>query len=462
MENAHVLVIDDEESVRRSIERALGREGHDVTVVASAEEGLERLAEELYDVVLCDIRLDGMDGLAFQERVHVEYPDLPVIMITAYAEVETAVRALKQGAYDYLSKPFSAVEIRKAVWRAFEARRLRLENAGLLRAAEGQVPGVCTGLSGPVKRMYAEALRVAPSNAAVFVSGESGSGKEVLAQYIHANSLRSEHVFLPVNCASLPENLADAHLFGHTRGAFTGATSERRGFLELAHRGTLFLDEIEDLQLDVQAKLLRVLEDGRVRRLGAEREIRVDVRFLAAAQKPPEQLVREGRLRQDLYFRLGAIHLEVPPLRKCKGDVARLALHFLAGFAEEMKKPIEGLDPAAAELLEEYDWPGNVRELRNVMEHAAIYVQPGARVTLAELPKRMRTPLGATLFTIPGPEPPTLAEVSRRYTRFVLGRCKGNQAKAARTLGISPSTLWRHRRELAMVEPDEAPIVKSN
>jgi len=456
MKNARVLVIDDEEGVRRSIERALGREGHQVRAVASAEKGLECLADELYDVVLCDIRLGGMDGLEFQERVHAEYAGLPVIMITAFAEVETAVRALKQGAYDYLSKPFSAVEIRKAVWRAFEARRLRLENAGLLRAVEGQVQGICAGQSGPVKRLYAEAARIAPSNAAIFISGESGSGKEVLAQFIHRCSLRAEHVFLPLNCAALPEALADAHIFGHARGAFTGATMERRGYLELAHRGTLFLDEIEELKLDVQAKLLRVFEDGCVRRLGAERVNHVDVRFLAAAQKAPEQLVREGLLRQDLYFRLSAIHLEVPPLRRCRSDIVPLALHFLGRYSKELKKPVQGLDAVAAELLEGYSWPGNVRELRNVMERAAIYVRPGASVTAAELPKRLHKSTGTTLFTVSDSDPPSLAEVSRRYTRFVLEHHAGNKARAARVLGISPSTLWRHRRENESEEPGSA------
>ncbi|MBI4564698.1 MAG: sigma-54-dependent Fis family transcriptional regulator [Planctomycetes bacterium] len=441
---AAILIVDDEEGTRASLARALDQPGYRVRGVESAEAALAALEKESFDVILCDIRLGGMDGLELQKRIRADHPDVPVVMITAYAAVETAVRALKQGAYDYLAKPFSAEEARSAVHRALESRRLRLENDSLREVLRGFAGEVWVGNSAPIRRLYEEAAKVARSNATVFISGESGTGKEILARYLHARSLRERGIFVALNCAALPENLADSQMFGHVRGAFTGAVADQRGHLELAHGGTLFLDEIADLKLDVQAKLLRVLEEHHFRRLGSEREISVDVRVLAAAQRSPEQLVKEGKLREDLYYRLGAIHLEVPPLRERPGDIADLALHFLARFSQELKKPVEGLEPEALSLLEKYPWPGNVRELKNVMERAALFVQAGSRVGIADFPEKIRRTPGTALFVVEAPQPLPLRELSRRYIRHVLDLCDGNQAKAARLLEISPSTLWRH------------------
>ncbi len=442
---AAILVVDDEEGTRESIARVLRPEGYGVREAPSGEAALAFLARNLVDLVLCDVRLDGMDGLECQGRIRTDFPDLPVVIITAYAEVETAVRALKQGAYDYLAKPFSGEELRNVVRRALESRRLRLENDSWRQVARGGEEDVWVGDSPAIRRLYESAERVAASNAAVFVSGETGSGKEILARHLHASSPRRDRVFAALNCAGVPEALADSQIFGHVRGAFTGAVSDARGHLEIADGGTLFLDEIPELRPEVQAKLLRFLDDQRFRRLGSEREVAVDVRILAAAQREPEQLVKEGKLREDLFFRLGGIHLRVPSLRERPGDIAGLALHFLKRFSREIKKPIEGLAPEALAVLEGYAWPGNVRELRNVMERAAIFVAAGGLVGVSELPEKIRRAPGGPTFVVDDIPMVPLAAVTERYIQHVLDHCQGNQAQAGRILGIAPSTLWRHR-----------------
>ncbi len=454
---ASVLVVDDEKSTVDSIVRTLEPSGFRVCGVPSAEAALARLSKEAFDVVLCDIRLDGMDGLALQKEIRMAYPDVPVVMITAFAAVETAVKALKEGAYDYIAKPFSGEEVRGAVRRAIESRQLRLEVDSLKSVARSAQDDVWLGESAVMKRLYDQAAKVAGSNATVFISGESGTGKEILARTVHAQSLRSQAVFVAVNCAGFPEALADSQLFGHMRGAFTGAVSDQRGHLEVAHGGTLFLDEISELKPEVQAKLLRTLEDHRLRRLGSEREIEVNVRILAAARQGPEELVQSGKLREDLFFRLGAIHLHVPPLRDRTEDISGLALHFLSRFSREGKKPIAGLTPEALAALEKHSWPGNIRELKNVMERATIFTAPGARVGLAELPEKLRRSTGTCLFSVEAPGPLPLREVSDLYIRHVLERCGGNQAEAARLLGVSPSTLWRHHAGRKQSGPAASP-----
>ncbi|MBI4230768.1 MAG: sigma-54-dependent Fis family transcriptional regulator [Planctomycetes bacterium] len=452
---ASILIVDDEEGTHVSITRSLDPSLCRTLGVANAEEALVALAREAFDLVLCDIHLGGMNGLDLQKRIHAEYPGIPVVMITAYAAVDTAVRALKQGAYDYLPKPFSGEEIRSTVHRALETQRLRLENTSLREAVREAQGGIWRGESVAMKRLYERAAQVAATAATVFISGESGTGKEILARFVHENSPRHDRVFLAVNCAGLQETLADSQLFGHVRGAFTGAVSDQRGFLELAHGGTLFLDEMADLREEIQAKLLRVLEDHRFRRLGSEREGVVDVRFLVAAAGDPDALVKTGRLREDLYFRLGGIQLRVPPLRERVRDIRGLALHFLARFSREIKKPIAGLEPEVADLLERYPWPGNVRELKNVMERAAIFVPSGQRVGPAELPEKIRQAAGPALFSVHALPPLPLEEVNDRYIRHILEFCGGNQAKAVRILGISSSTLWRHLPSQDHTSPQE-------
>lgn len=442
-----VLIVDDDEATRISIGRILEPIGYRVRAVATAEEGLVAMAQASFDAVLCDIRLPGMDGVEFQERVRVAYADVPVVMITAYSAVESAVRTLRSGAYDYLVKPFTGEEVRAAVRRAVESRSLRLE-VGVLRETVREARGDVWCEESPVmKRLYAEARRVAQSGAAVFIDGESGTGKEILANAIHLGSPRRDRVFLAVNCAAIPESLADSQLFGHVRGAFTGAVSDQRGFLELANGGTLFLDEIPELKSEIQAKLLRVLEERRIRRLGSERTIEIDVRILAAAQKAPEELVREKKLREDLFFRIDAVRFHVPSLRERPEDIRGFALHFLRRFAREMKKPIEGITPEAVAVLERYGWPGNVRELKNVMERASIFAKAGSCVGVGEIPEKVRGGPPVSLFMAAGLPPPTLDELTRAYVEHVLKQTEGNRAQASRILDVSPTTIWRYQNK---------------
>lgn len=439
-----ILVIDDETATVDAIVRTLEAEGFRVCGVSSGEAALARIEQESFDMILCDIRLKGMDGLTLQKRLRTVYPEVPVVMITAYAAVDTAVRALKEGAYDYIPKPFSGEELRGAVRRALESRRLRLENDSLRTVVSNLLNNIWVSKSTPMVRVYDQAAKVAASQAAVFINGETGTGKEILARTIHVNSPRRDKIFCALNCAAFPENLADSQIFGHARGAFTGAIADVRGYLEIANGGTLFLDELADLRPEVQAKLLRFLDDQKFRRIGSEREISVDIRILAAAQKEPEQLVKEGKLREDLFFRLGGISLRLPPLRERSGDIADLALHFLRRYSRDIKKPIEGLTPEAAAALEKYPWPGNVRELKNVMERAAIFAVAGGSVGLAELPEKFRRFPGGSHFAVESADLLPLEDLTNRYIRHVLEVCGGNNAKAARALGVAPSTLWRH------------------
>ncbi len=300
---------------------------------------------------------------------------------------------------------------------------------------------------GSMTRLYEKASKVAGSRATVFLSGESGTGKEILARHIHAASPRRQSLFVAVNCAAFPETLADSQLFGHVRGAFTGAVSDQRGYLEVAHGGTLFLDEIAELRPEVQAKLLRAIEDRRIRRLGSEQETGVNVRILAAARQAPEELVKQGKLRDDLFFRLGAIHLHLPSLRERAEDISGLALHFLFRFSREAGKPVSGLTSEALEVLERYPWPGNIRELRNAMERAVVFAEPGTRIGLEQLPEALLRPKRRSQFAVEAPRPLSLRKVSDLYIQHVLECCDGNRAEAARLLEVSPSTLWRHRPE---------------
>jgi DNA-binding NtrC family response regulator len=438
-----VLVLDDEANVREAISNTL-EASYAVESIGSAEEALALVQRRSFDIILCDIRLPGMDGLTFMERVLADDPTVTAIAITGYASVETAVRALKRGVYDYLVKPFAPEELRKVVQRAAEARRLHRENESWRKAVGGSASAMYLGESPPMRRLYAAAEQVAETHAPVFVTGESGSGKEFLARFIHAKSPRSAKPFIAVNCATFSDNLMTSEVFGHTKGAFTGAVADRRGCLELADQGTLLLDEIAELKPELQARLLRVVEDMTLTRLGSERAIRVDVRYIAAAQKKPEELIREGKLREDLYYRLGVVTLEIPPLRERPADLPGLAEFMIRSFRAELKKEIGAVEPEALEALQRHAWPGNVRELRNVLERAAIFARPGEAIGLRHLPAPLREASAIEPFAAgAGGELLSLNEVQQRYATYVLGVCGGNRGKAAKILGVAPSTLWR-------------------
>ncbi len=438
-----VLVVDDEPHICEAVKKALARVGYSVDAAPNAEAALVRLEQTQIDLVLCDIKLPGIDGIELTERIKESHPETVVIMITGYASIESAVASIKRGAVDYLCKPFDPEELRRVVARALAQKRLLEENVylkGALRHLFGEQ--VVIGESAVMRRIFELAETVAATDSSVLVVGESGTGKEIVARFIHAQSPRREHRFVTLNCAAIPPNLLESELFGHRRGAFTGAVYTRRGSFELASGGTLFLDEIGEMPPEMQVKILRALEERQITRVGSEESIAVDVRIIAATNKDLEQEIRAGRFRDDLYWRLNVVQVVVPPLRERREDVIPLARHFLVLFRQELKKSVPDFSGDALEALARYDWPGNVRELRNAVERAIIFAEADQPIRLGHLPPHVYHP--------PSPEGSrgsaplrTLREMELAYIREVLDACGGNRTRAAEILGISPVTLWR-------------------
>jgi DNA-binding NtrC family response regulator len=450
-----ILVVDDEPHIRESVKKALERTGYVVDVVGDGDAVWSRLEHGAPELVLCDVRLHDVDGLDLLRRMKESYPEVMVIMITGYGSIESAVSAMKAGAADYLSKPFTPDQLRHVVAKALQQKRLLDENEYLkeeLHHLFGDT--VVVGQSAAMQRLFDHARTVAATDTSVLLQGESGTGKEVLARSIHAGSPRKERAFVTVNCAAIPTNLLESELFGHRRGAFTGAVYTRRGSFELADGGTLFLDEIGDMPLDMQVKILRALEERRIKRVGSEESIAVNVRIIAATNKDLEQETKAGRFRDDLYWRLNVVQLLVPPLRERREDILSLARHFLRLYARELKKPVTDFSADVADALAAYDWPGNVRELRNTVERAVIFAEAGHSIRLGHLPAHMRltdVPRGAVVAQKYRP----LREVELDYIREVLDACGGNRTRAAEVLGLSPVTLWRR---LGKEGSAEAPV----
>ncbi len=438
-----VLVVDDELNIGDSIKEALERSGCSVEVAGSAEAALVRLERSSPDAVLCDIRLPGMDGIELLGRIRELYPSIPVIMITGYASIESAVRCIQAGAANYLAKPFKPTQVRHAVGSVLERKRLQDENVYLrteLRHVLGEE--AVLGHSPAMQRIFELAQTVAITDSSVLITGESGTGKEILARFLHSASPRRERPFVTINCAAIPPNLLESELFGHRRGAFTGAVYSRRGSFEMADRGSLFLDEIGEMPTDMQAKILRALEEGKIKQVGSEDAIAVDVRIIAATNKDLEQEIRAGRFREDLYWRLNVVQLVLPPLRQRREDVLPLARHFLAIYSQELKKPILDFSSDVTDALLHYDWPGNVRELRSAVERAAIFAQAGQPVRLAHLPPQLR-PVAPPLEGAERGRFRSLRDLEEQYIREVVAACAGNRTRAAEILGISSVTLWR-------------------
>jgi DNA-binding NtrC family response regulator len=454
-----VLVVDDEAHIGESIKKALERSGYAVEWAADAARAWARLEARLPDLVLCDVKLQADDGVALLGRIKESYPDTPVVMITGFASIESAVAAVKAGASDYLAKPFNPDQLRHVVAKALEQRRLRDENA-YLKGQIAQLFGerVVVGQSEAMRRVFEVAQTVGTTDSSVLITGETGTGKEVVARSIHAASRRRDRAFVTVNCAAIPPNLLESELFGHRRGAFTGAVYSRRGSFELADGGTLFLDEIGEMPLEMQAKILRALEERRIKRVGSEETIAVDVRIIAATNKDPDQETKAGRFREDLYWRLNVVHLLVPPLRERPEDVMPLAEHFLAFYTGELKKPLPGFSSEVIEAFVRYEWPGNVREVRNAVERAVIFAEPGRPVRLGHLPAYLRhepprqAPAGARSYR-------PLREMELQYIREVLEACGGNRTRAAEVLGLSPVTLWRKLGKEGSEEESTPPAV---
>jgi DNA-binding NtrC family response regulator len=451
-----ILVVEDDDTIRRTLGDVLGRAGYEVDQAETAGAGLEQFRAREYDLALVDLMLPDGSGLDALRAMRDSDPEALVVVMTAFPELRTAIASLKAGAYDYINKPFDLDELRGLVRRALETRRLRLEVARLkvsaVHAASvegmvGQSPEFVAMLE--VTRKIAAAGRVP-----VLIRGESGTGKERIAQAVHSLSPRAEGPWVTLNCSALAEGLLESEMFGHERGAFTDAKSMKRGLLELAHGGTLFLDEIGDLALALQPKLLRAIETQSFRRVGGQKELKVDVRFVAATNRDLDAMVRSGAFREDLYYRLNVGSIDVPPLRARRADVLPLARYFLAqaGVAMGLHDPV--LDPSTHPLLERYPWPGNARELRNVMERALI-LSGGAPILPAHLPREVAAPAVAEpageAVLVP------LAEAERRHVRCVLEACGGNKTQAAKLLGISRVTLRNKLAEYGWVEsPAEA------
>jgi two-component system nitrogen regulation response regulator NtrX len=446
-----ILIVDDEAGVRASLGGVLRDEGYRVDAVDSGEACLEQVTRQAYDVLLLDVWLPGIDGLATLERLRQRRVDAQVIMISGHGSVESAVRATKLGAFDFLEKPLALEKTVLAVRNALRQRRLEVENTRL-RARVARTPTI-VGESRVMVRLREQIAMAAPTNGRVLVAGENGTGKELVARQIHALSHRRAAAFIEVNCAAIPEELIESELFGHARGAFTGAVADRRGKFELATGGTLFLDEVADMSLKTQAKVLRALQEQVVEPVGGQASVRVDVRIIAATNKDLADEIRNGRFREDLFFRLNVIPISVPPLRERGEDILRLAEHFVAEFAREYGRRSKTFRPDALRILESYAWPGNVRELRNVIERLMIMVA-GETVVAGDL-----SFLDASI-TVPQP-PSAVTDVRPLYVardswerEYILGALavfEGNISRTADSLGVERSNLYRKMRSLGIV-----------
>jgi two-component system response regulator PilR (NtrC family) len=444
---ASILVIDDEEIMREILEALLTREGYHVRLAASAAEGIELARTATFDAVIVDVMMPGMDGIAALEELKKLDDDLPVLMITAFASVETAISAMKRGAFDYITKPFKNDEVLVVVRNAVERRQLKAENTALrqtLQAQQTSFSGII-GRSPRMKQVFDLIIQAAPSRSTILITGESGTGKELVARAIHTNSSRADRAFVTVNSGNLPSDLLESTLFGHVKGAFTGAVYPKKGLCDLADKGSIFFDEIGNIPLDTQAKLLRVMQEREFMRLGGMETIKVDVRIIAATNCDLRQMVEEGRFREDLFYRLHVISIYLPPLRERKEDIPVIAHHFLAKYSEENRKPGLELTAAALDLLMEYDWPGNVRELENVVERAVV-LATGSRIDADLIPENVRSSprFHIPRFVVP-PEgisfKDVITSVEKRLIEETLDAAGGVQKKAAELLRIKPTTL---------------------
>ncbi len=440
---ATLLIADDDPGLRESLERTLTREGFRVILASDGNAALERLQAGGVDLVLTDLKMPGLSGIELLRAVKAIAADVDVILLTAFGTVEEAVRAMKEGAHDFLTKPFQRAQLMRLIRQALERRELIQQNRALQQRLDDLLQeGAVIGSSPAFRRMMTLVEQVADSSATVLIQGESGAGKELVASTIHRRSPRSRGPFVAVNCAALPETLLESELFGYEKGAFTGAAGRKEGRFELADGGTLFLDEVSDLSPVTQPKILRVLQEGEFERLGGTKTLRVDVRIVTATNQDLAQMVREKRFREDLYYRLKVITINVPPLREKREDIRVLAQHFLRLYAAKNNRRLEGFTEDAVRRLEAYAWPGNVRELENVIERGVVLAQ-GALMDVTDLPEEIAgaTPLPEGVLSVRIGTP--LAEVEARLLEETLRVTKGNKTLTAKLLGIDPRTVSR-------------------
>jgi two-component system, NtrC family, nitrogen regulation response regulator NtrX len=449
MPKSRILVIDDEAAIRDSLKMTLEYEGYEFLAAATGQEGLALAERDTPDLVVLDVKMPGMDGIEVLDRLRAMNEALPVIVISGHGTIGTAVEATKKGAFDFIEKPFASERVLVSLRNALDQRRLRDENRSLKKAVEirHQMIGDSRGL----KQVMAAVSRAAPTNATVLIQGESGVGKELVARTIHRNSLRSRERFVQVNCAAIPEELIESELFGHEKGSFTGATEKQIGKFEQADRGTIFLDEVGDMSAKTQAKVLRVLQEGEVERLGSARTIKVDVRFIAATNKNLEEQIDKGLFREDLYFRLAVIPVYVPSLRERAEDIPLLVRHYMEYFARENNVRPKRITAAALEALQRYRWKGNIRELRNTVERLMI-MTAGDLIDVTDLPESVRTPqagppLAARTADSEGARPGTLREFKDLTERaYLVGKLRENGwniSKTAETIDTPRSNLYK-------------------
>jgi DNA-binding NtrC family response regulator len=442
---SRLLVVDDEKNIREGLADSLTMEGYEVVTAPDGEEGWDRFEKGDIDLVITDLRMPGISGEEFQRKINAGHPGLPVIILTGHGTVENAVAAMRNGAYDFITKPPNIDHLTMLVQRALHTQELALQNKDLEAELEKQIHfRRMIGSSAPMRRVFDTISRVAPAKASILITGESGVGKELVADAIHELSPRKGKPLVKVHCAALPESIIESELFGHEKGAFTGATGRKRGRFELANEGTLFLDEIGEIDQNIQIKLLRVLQDKKFERVGGEETLEVDVRIVAATNKDLKAEVEKGNFREDLYFRLNVVNIHVPPLRERKDDLPLLLNAFLKECAEENGKQVDGFDEKARVAIYGYDWPGNVRELRNCVE-SAVVMSKGSVIVEADLPPTIRAKSGESLIAIPMGS--TLEQAERTIIRDTLGFFKGNKSKTAEVLNIGRKTLHRKLAE---------------
>lgn len=447
MIDSRILIVEDDEKMREALRQIMVGEGYIVQTASSGEEAMRFFKKTHFDLVISDLKLPGIDGMEVLNAVRKFRPATAFIIITAYATIDSAVEAMKQGAEDYISKPFNLEEIRLVVKKVFEKRDLLTKNA--LMQSQLSKKYQFNNIVGNSERMielFKLVNKVKNSRTTILINGETGTGKELVARAIHYNSMRADKVFLPVNCGAVNENLLGSEFFGYVKGSFTGAIKDKRGIFEVADRGSIFLDEIGDIGLGLQQTLLRVLEDGEIQPVGSTDRKRVDVRIIAATNKNLEEMIRQGKFREDLYYRINVITLNLPPLRERVGDIGLLARYFLEKYRDENNHSLKGIAQEALTMLERHNWPGNVRELENVIERASL-LETGERISPESLPPQLKEALkGSDSFLSLRKgcgEALTLAQIEKDHILNTLKMCGGNKAKTSKILDINRTTLWR-------------------
>ena len=447
--NAKILIVDDEQITLENLEIIMGKENYDVTTSSSGKEALKLLQKQEFDVVLTDLRMDEVDGMQVIAECKKLYPESEVVMITAYASLPSAIETMKKGAYYYLAKPFKLDEVRKVVKEALEKVKLKKENAELreqIESFKGKVKIISQ--DSRMQELLETAKQIGPNRLYVIISGESGTGKELFARFIHSCSKRADGPFFAINCGAFTESILTSELFGYEKGAFTGAAGMKKGLIEMASHGTLFLDEITEMAPSMQVKLLRVIQEREMLRLGATKPLQVDVRFIAATNRDIKESVKAGDFREDLYFRLNVVSFKIPPLSERRDDIPLLSYYFLKKFSALMKKDVREMSPEVMAILMNYDFPGNVRELENIVERG-VALSNSSMIEMSHLSEDLRE-LSIRTFRRKDGRIPSLEKQEISYIQWVLKEVSDNKTLAARTLGIDRVSLWRKLKKYGM------------